>query len=89
MKHLFNYFESHWLRDVRHKNFSVYRATHRTNNAIESYHKQWRDHVQKHPYPSTVIGKIQIFKLHFHNIHLYIFCKDLRKASCYLECAHL
>lgn len=56
MKPIFTYFENYWLNIIKPDNFNVYGMNVKTNNVAESYHSQWREHVQKHPFPSQFIG---------------------------------
>lgn len=59
MAPLFEYYQSYWLETVGPENFSVYRVMAKTNNNLESYHKFWRQHLEKHPNLSTFVGNNQ------------------------------
>ena len=53
---LFQYFDSHWMNKIGPEGFSVFGLTDRTDNATESYHRDWRSRVQTKPYLSTFLG---------------------------------
>lgn len=49
------YFEGQWMKDP--SAFSVYRCKFRTNNVLESYHRNLNAVLKKNPQPSKFFGK--------------------------------
>ena len=55
-KPLFDYFNSFWMEKTKPEGFSVYGLTDRTDNATESYHRDWRSRIKTNSYISSFLG---------------------------------
>ncbi|XP_034944772.1 uncharacterized protein [Chelonus insularis] len=58
-KNFFVYFEKFWIKKITPSEFSVNNVSDRTNNNIESYHKQLNSKLPKNPVPAQFITTIK------------------------------
>lgn len=57
---LLTYFDEYWMQKVRPKVFSVYKVGHKTDNFLESYHKQLNSKMPKNPTPKKFLSKCNV-----------------------------
>ena len=46
---MIRYFEQYWMEKVNPATFSIYKQTHRTNNAAENFNKKLKSKMGTHP----------------------------------------